>query len=99
MTAIASLVASFKTVGILLAESIGPLLNGILSPCDGWIFTINWCIRSNISWCIHRYESSINVKCISRHIRAVEKLRELLLIPLKRQQGFYKFSCCLLLLS
>ena len=32
MTAIASLVASFKTVGILLAESIGPLLNGILSP-------------------------------------------------------------------
>lgn len=32
MTAIASLVANFKTVGILLAETIGPLLNGILSP-------------------------------------------------------------------
>jgi hypothetical protein len=32
MTAIASLVASFKTVGILLAESIGPILNGILAP-------------------------------------------------------------------
>ena len=32
MTAIASLVANFKTVGILLAETVGPLLNGILSP-------------------------------------------------------------------
>ena len=31
MTAIASLVASFKTAGILLAESIGPALNGIVS--------------------------------------------------------------------
>jgi len=29
---LASLVASFKTVGILLAESIGPLLNSVLSP-------------------------------------------------------------------
>ena len=35
MTAIASLIASFKTVGILLAESIGPLLNGILIPVAG----------------------------------------------------------------
>ena len=32
MTAIASIVANFKTVGILLAETVGPLLNGILSP-------------------------------------------------------------------
>jgi len=31
MTAIAELVASFKTAGILLAESIGPALNGIVS--------------------------------------------------------------------
>jgi len=31
MTAIAELVANFKTVGILLAESIGPALNGIVS--------------------------------------------------------------------
>jgi len=31
MTAIASLVASFKTVGITLAEAIGPALNGIVS--------------------------------------------------------------------
>ena len=32
MTAIASLVANFKTVGIILAETIGPILNGILVP-------------------------------------------------------------------
>ena len=32
MTAIASLVANFKTVGIILAETIGPILNGILAP-------------------------------------------------------------------